>query len=300
MKMRSFVVLGATVLALATTACGKQGAPGSSRAAFCDKPTKLAVAHEVNIPDSPTFAAMKSRGHVVVGVKVDQPYLGYKDATGRRCGFDIEIARLMSARLGFAPNTIQYKEIPTANRETAIQSHEIDYYVGSYTILEKRRRQVSFAGPYLIAGQSVLVRKDETGVTSKDSLRGKRVCGATGTTSIQRVADLGLTQRTNIVEFKTGSECLSQLLDKKVDALSTDDAILKGYAAADPGELKLVGTPFSTEKYGIGLPKADRQLRDAMNDALAAAVTDGTWKKLYDATLGKSGVPASPPAVERN
>ncbi|MFZ3599378.1 glutamate ABC transporter substrate-binding protein [Streptomyces sp. BH104] len=300
MKMRSFVVFGVTVLALATTACGKQGAPGSSRAAFCERPPKLAVARDVQVANSATFAAMKRRGHVVVGVKVDQPYLGYKDATGRRCGFDIDIARLMSARLGFDPDTVQYKEIPTANRETAIQSHEIDYYVGSYTMLDKRRKQVSFAGPYLVAGQSVLVRKNESDVTSKSALRGKRVCGATGTTSIQRVADMGLTQPANIVEFKTGSECLSQLLDKKVDALSTDDAILKGYAAAAPKELKLVGKPFSTEKYGIGLPKADVPLRGAMNDALAAAATDGTWKKLYGATLGRSGVPASPPVVEKH
>ncbi|MFJ9179458.1 glutamate ABC transporter substrate-binding protein [Streptomyces sp. NPDC102360] len=300
MQMRSFVVFGVTVLALATTGCGKQGAPGSSRAAFCDRPPELAAARDVHVAGSATFAAMKRRGHVVVGVKVDQPYLGYKDATGRRCGFDIDIARLMSARLGFAPGTIQYKEIPTANRETAIQGHEIDYYVGSYTMLDKRRKQVSFAGPYLVAGQSVLVRKDEPDITNKSALRGKRVCGATGTTSIQRVADMRLTQPANIVEFKTGSECLSQLLDKKVDALSTDDAILKGYAAAAPEELKLAGKPFSTEKYGIGLPKTDAPLRDAMNDALAAAVTDGTWKKLYNATLGRSGVPASPPVVEKH
>ena len=81
--------------------------------------------------------------------------------------------------------------------------------------------------------------------------------------------------------------------------MTTDDAILKGYAAQNPDELKVVGQPFSTEKYGIGLPKEDKALRDYVNDQIEAAFTDGTWKKIYDGTLGKSGSPATAPQLER-
>lgn len=299
MKLRTLLVTGAVTLALAATACGKDGTPEASAAGACGEPPKLKVAHGVTIPDSPGFDQIKNRGHVVVGVKADQPGLGYKDASGNRCGFDVETARLISAGLGFDPASIEYKEIPSANREAAIQAGEIDYYIGSYSINDKRKAQVSFAGPYLVAGQSLLVRKSDTDITGKDTLQGKKVCSATGTTSIQRVKDQNLTEAANIIEFKTGSECVSQLLDRKVDAFTTDDAILKGYAAATPDELKVVGEPFSTEKYGIGLARSDKALRDAMNDILARAAADGTWTKLYDATLGKSGVPANPPTPEK-
>jgi glutamate transport system substrate-binding protein len=242
---------------------------------------------------------MKSAGKAVIGVKADQPNLGYKDASGRRCGFDIEIAQLIAAKLGFDTAKIEYKEIPSANRETAIKGGDVDYYVGTYSITDKRKADVAFAGPYFIAGQDLLVRKDDTSITGKDTLMGKKVCSATGSTPLQRVRDQKLTQESNISEFKTYSECVSQLLDKRVDAVTTDDAILKGYAAQNPDKLNVVGKPFSVEKYGIGLPHDDTALRQFVNNALETAANDGTWLKIYNGTLGRSGSAASPPPLER-
>ena len=182
--------------------------------------------------------------------------------------------------------------VPSAAREDAIPRGEIDYYVGTYTINDKRKQLVSFAGPYFVAGQSLLVRSDEKAITGKDTLKGKKVCSVTGSTPIQRVKDQQLTEPANIVEFQNYSQCVDQLLSKQVDAVTTDDAILKGYAAQQPDKLKVVGETFSTEPYGIGLNKDDTALRNKINDILQAAETDGTWKKIYDGTLGKSGSPA--------
>ncbi|TYB37475.1 glutamate ABC transporter substrate-binding protein [Micromonospora sp. AP08] len=295
-------------LALSAAACGKEGNPApsggnASGGAQSDNCKTSGVTFtpktDAAIAGSSTFTKIKGAGKVTVGVKFDQPNLGYKDAQGKRCGFDVEIAQYIASKLGVDPAKIEYKEIASANRETAIKGGEIDYYVGTYSITDKRKNDVSFAGPYFVAGQDLLVRKDDSSITGKDSLKGKKVCSATGSTPIQRVRDEGLTEPNNIVEFKTYSECVSQLLDKKVDAVTTDDAILKGYAAQNPDELKVVGQPFSTEKYGIGLPKDDKALRDYVNDQIEAAFTDGTWKKIYDGTLGKSGSPATAPQLER-
>ena len=78
------------------------------------------------------------------------PGSGFKDATtGQYCGFDIEIARLVAAKLGFGPDKIDYKVVPSAAREDAIERGEIDYYVGTYTINDNRKQRVSFAGPVL-------------------------------------------------------------------------------------------------------------------------------------------------------
>jgi len=306
MRMRNLVAtLGVGALALTAVACGKDepaasGGGGGNASDSCGDLHKFTTASGVDVAGSPTFTKMKSAGKVTVGVKADQPNLGYKDAGGKRCGFDIEVARMMAAGLGFDPDKIEYKEIPSANRETAIAGGEVNYYVGTYSITDKRKKQVSFAGPYFIAGQDLLVRKDDTSMDAgKTALKGKKVCSATGSTPIQRVKDEQLTEASNISEFKTYSECVSQLLDKKVDTVTTDDAILKGYAATAPDELRVVGKPFSTEKYGIGLPLADKALRDKMNSILETSASDGTWKAIYDETLGKSGSTSTPPPLEK-
>lgn len=88
---------------------------------------------------------------------------------------------------------------------------------------------------------------------------------------------------------------MEKLLTKEVDAVTTDDSILKGYAAKNQGQLKVVGTPFSEERYGVGLKKGDAALQKAINDALKKHEDNGDWKKAYDATLGLSGSAA--PAV---
>ena len=318
MNLRRFAVVAAVAtFAFGLSACGKEGTPtasgdsGQTGAATSDactsSGTTFTPASSVNLTGSPTYDKIKAAKKVVVGVKFDQPNLGYKDASGKRCGFDIEMARMIAAKLGVDPANIEYKEIASANRETAIKGGEIDYYVGTYSITDKRKKDVSFAGPYFIAAQDLLVRKDESAITGSDTLKGKKVCSATGSTPIQRVRDQKLTEDSNIVEFKTYSECVSQLLDKKVDAVTTDDAILKGYAAQNPSQLKVVGKPFIDpktgkpypEKYGIGLPHDDKALRDFVNAALESAFSDGTWQKIYDGTLGKSGSAASPPALEK-
>ena len=294
MKLRTLVV-GVLVGGLALAACGKSGTPGSEPA------VSQTTATDVTVAGSPTFDKMKQRGKVVIGVKEDQPGLGLKDpTTGKYSGFDIEIARLIAAKLGFDPQSkIEYKSIPSASREQALINGDIDYYVGTYSITDKRKEQVSFAGPYFIAGQDLLVRKDDSSIAGPDSLKGKKVCSVTGSTPIQRVRDQQLTEPTNIVEFKTYSECVTKLDQKEVDTVTTDDAILKGYAAQEPDKFKVVGKTFSTEKYGIGLAKGDKALRDKINDILQEAIDGGEWKRIYDATLGKSGSPATPPKLER-
>lgn len=306
MRMRNLVAtVGVAALALTVGACGKEGTPSAGgttggTTGGCGELHKFTTAPAADVAGSATFTKIKARGHAVVGVKADQPNLGYKDANGKRCGFDIEIARMVSAQLGLDPDKIEYKEIPSANRETAIAGGEIDYYVGTYSITDKRKKLVGFAGPYFVAGQDLLVRKADTSMDAgKTALKGKKVCSATGSTPIQRVKDENLTEASNISEFKTYSECVSQLLDNKTDAVTTDDAILKGYAANAPEDLRVVGKPFSTEKYGIGLPLADKPLRDKVNAGLETSFTDGTWKTLYDGTLGKSGSPGTPPALEK-
>ncbi|MEU9009005.1 glutamate ABC transporter substrate-binding protein [Streptomyces sp. NPDC048479] len=298
-RMRRALAVLALVLAVAATAaCGKEGSP-PVKGPQTERLPRYTVATGFQLPDSPTWNKARKRGHLVVGAKEDQPYLGEKDpASGRYTGFDIEIAKMVSASLGFDPNTVQFMTIASANRETALQNGQIDYYVGTYTINDNRKKLVGFAGPYYLAGQSLLVRADEHDIKGPQDLAGKRVCSAAGSTPYQRIA--ADYPKADLVAYDTYSICVDNLLTYQVDAVTTDDAILTGYAAKVPEELKVVGKPFSKEPYGIGVPRSDNALRFAIDDALEANEKNGNWKKAYEATLGLSGVPApQPPPIDR-
>lgn len=305
MRLRTTAAaIGAVALALLATACGGTGTGTAANATTRPVPAatpplptyRIAAAPDIA---SPTLTKARARGHLVVGAKDDQPGLGYLNpATMTRSGFDIEIARMVSAALGLDPATIEFKTIASVNRETALRDGDVDMYVGTYSITEERKQSVGFAGPYYISGQSFLVRADETAITGKETLHGRRVCSAKGSTAFRRLqVDF---PEALAVFYDDYSQCVEALLDNVVDAVSTDDAILKGYAARKPGSLKVVGEPFTTEKYGIGLPRNDTALREAVNSALEANARNGNWKAAYDATLGLSGVPAPPiPPIER-
>ncbi|MFE2877560.1 glutamate ABC transporter substrate-binding protein [Streptomyces roseus] len=296
-RLRLLPLLLLALLAL-LAGCGKEGSPPVKGPQPEDLPV-YRVATGFRLPQSPTWERARNRGHLVVGVKEDQPYLGEKDpASGRYSGFDIEIAKMMAASLGFDPKTIEFKTIASANRETALQNGQIDYYVGTYTINDNRKKQVGFAGPYFMAGQSLLVRKNEKDIKGPEDLAGKKVCSAAGSTPYQRLRREY--PQAVLVAYDTYSVCVDNLLTYQVDAVSTDDSILLGYAAKVPEELKVVGPPFSKEPYGIGVPRSDSALRFALDDALAEQEKNGNWKKAYEATLGLSGVPApAPPAIDR-
>lgn len=289
----------AVALALALAACGRPGSPPAKGPA-ADALPQYATATDFRLPASPTWEKARSRGHVVVGAKEDQPYLGEKDpASGRYTGFDIEIAKMVSASLGFDPTTVEFRTIASANRETALQNGQIDYYVGTYTINDMRKRLVGFGGPYYMAGQSLLVREDDHDIKGPGDLRGKRVCSAAGSTPYQNIK--AHHPEADLVAYDSYSVCVDNLLTYQVDAVSTDDAILMGFAAKLPKEMKVVGEPFTKEPYGIGVPKNDEALRSAVDAALEAHEKNGDWKKAYDATLGLSGKPAPrPPAIDRH
>lgn len=283
----------AALVLLAAVGCGRAGTPPPKGPDQGELPT-YQVDAAADVPDSPTWRAAKARGRVIVGTKADQPYVAQQDpATGSYSGFDIEIAKMVAADLGFPADRIEFKSIASANRETAIQNGQVDYYVGTYTINDNRKKQVGFAGPYYMAGQSLLVRKDETKINGPQDLDGKKVCSAAGSTPYQRLQKEY--PKVKLVGYDSYSVCVDNLISYQVDAVSTDDTILMGYAAKVPDQLRIAGQPFSKEPYGIGVPRGDRAFRLAIDDAIARHEANGDWKRAYDATLGLSGVPAPPP-----
>jgi glutamate transport system substrate-binding protein len=296
MHKRTALVATLSAAALVLTGCAGGGDDTAAPGGNADGDALFEVATDVELEGSPTYDSMVEAGKVTIGVKEDQPNLGYLDAaTGERTGFDIDISRWIAAELGFGEDDIEFVAIPSANRESAIVNGDIDYYVGTYSITDSRKEQVDFAGPYFVTGQGILVAADDDSISSENDLEGKTVCSATGSTPIQNIKDNF--PGTDTEEFDTYSQCVEALKDGQVDAVTTDAAILIGYASIEPDALKVVGEPFTEERYGVGLPLGDDALRTFINDVFE----DGgdTWQGIYDATLGESGTVVDQPAVDR-
>ncbi|MBF6165824.1 glutamate ABC transporter substrate-binding protein [Streptomyces gardneri] len=237
-------------------------------------------------------------GKLTVGIKFDQPGLGLRNKDGSYSGFDVEVAKYVAGKLGVAPESITWKEAPSGQRETLIENGQVDYIVATYSINDKRKEKIDFAGPYYVAGQSLLVRADNTDINGPDNLKDKKVCSVKGSTPAQNIEKNF--PDTQLQTNDTYSLCLEGLRAGSWDAVTTDDIILAGYAAQSSGAFKVVGKPFTTENYGIGSKKGDQELRDKINDAIEAMIADGSWKKAFDSTVGASGYQApQPPTVNR-
>lgn len=226
-----------------------------------------------------------------IGIKFDQPGLGLKQGN-TYTGMDVDVATYIADKLGTQPEDITWVQAPSAQRETLIETGQVDLVVATYSITDSRKEKVSFAGPYFIAGQDLLVRADETGITGPDTMAGKKLCSVKGSTSAQKVKDKY--PEVQLQEFGTYSECVAALVANGVDALTTDDTILAGYAAQDQykGKLKVVGKTFSEERYGIGLKKGDTEMCQKVTDAVKSMITDGSWQKAVDDNLGPAGYEA--------
>ncbi len=260
-----------------------------------------AVASGCTSGSSGTATQNAAGGKLTIGIKFDQPGLGLEMKNGTFSGFDVDVATYVAGKLGVKPANIVFREAPSAQRETLIQNGAVDMVVASYSITDQREKKVDFAGPYYIAGQSLLVRADNTSVTGPQSLGGKKLCTVKGSTSAQDIQQ-DFAHDVNLLEYDTYSLCVEALKSNMVDAVTTDNIILAGYVAQNPGQLKLVGTPFTTERYGIGLRRGDKESRDKVNDAIQAMLDDNGptgWR----AALVKDFGPAFPiptvPQIDR-
>ncbi|HKY14156.1 MAG TPA: glutamate ABC transporter substrate-binding protein [Microthrixaceae bacterium] len=281
-------------LALLLGGCGDDDDEGADT-------TEPEVEQEADFEAGTTMAELAEAGTITIGTKFDQPGLGSVSLESEEPeGFDIEIGKIVAAELGIDADNIEFVETVSANRESFIQNGTVDIVIATYTINDTRKELVDFAGPYYVAGQDLLVAADDDTINGPDDLAGKRVCAASGSTPIERIREDY--PDAIPVEFDTYTECVDQLEADQIDAVSTDDIILAGYAS-DPkyeGKFRVVGETFSEEPYGIGLTKGDTEFRDFLNDVLEESFENGTWEEAFDATLGASGVEApDPPAVDR-
>ena len=273
--------------ALALTACGGGDTAGDDAA---PEP-----AEDVTFDEGTTMAALNEAGTITIGTKFDQPLFGLVGPSGEPEGFDVEIGKIIAAQLGIAEEDIEWVETVSANREPFIENGQVDIVVATYTINDTRKEVVSFAGPYYMAGQSILVLADNEDITSEEDLVGQPVCSVTGSTPAAMLEEIGAEP----VLTDTYSNCLEPLRNGQVVAVSTDNVILAGLAAQNEGEFKVVGEPFTDEPYGIGLALDDTDFRMWINDVLEESYADGSYEQAWNDTAGTVLPYVEPPTPDR-
>jgi glutamate transport system substrate-binding protein len=287
-------------LVLGAAACGtdRSGSGGGK-----------APANPVNRARTATFAAgstmekLSGSQKIRIGTKFDQPGFGLKGADGTLAGFDVEIAKFVVAALAIPSERIEWMETPSAIREQVLEQNRVDLVVATYTINDKRKQIVDFAGPYYVAGQDLMVRGDDNSIAGPEAFKDgkKKVCSvinSTAATGIKKYLGKEAQQLTLVDVYQ---KCVDALKTKQVDAVTSDNVVLLGFIAKNTGLFKLVGKKFSSEPYGIGLHKGDAKFRDFVNDVLEKSFQDGRYEKAWMETAGRfAGEAPAPPTIDRN
>jgi glutamate transport system substrate-binding protein len=288
MRIRSTALIALlSTSALLLSACGTNGGDAAA-----DVPSVAAT----SFPAGSTMEKLAKAGKITIGTKFDQPLFGQVGPDGVPTGFDVEIAQLIAGKLGIAEDKITWTETVSANRETAIQTGAVDVIVATYTINDKRKESVAFAGPYYLAGQSLLTLTTDKDIQGSEDLVGKKVCTVSGSTPEANL--LANFPGVDVKSFATYADCLEPLRNGQVDAVSTDNVILAGFAA-DNEDTEVRGEPFTEEPYGIGLAKDDTEFRTWINDTLEESFTDGAWTAAWEDTAGAVLPTPKPPVVDR-
>ncbi|PPK98455.1 glutamate transport system substrate-binding protein [Kineococcus xinjiangensis] len=277
--IRSAALAGAVALAL--SACGG----GEDIEAEAPEPV---AAEEAEFEAGSTMAELSEAGEMTIGTKFDQPGFGLRGLDETPDGFDVRIAQYIAAQLGIEADKIKWVESPSSQREDLIVNGDVDMVVATYTINDKRKERITFAGPYYVAGQQIMVKKDDSTISGPEDLKANpdvKICSVTGSTPAENIREY-LASPDQLVTFEVYDDCVTQLENGQVQAVTTDNVILVGYVAENEGKFKLVGEQFTEEPYGIGIEKGDTAFCEFINESLEKAAEEGYYEEAWKETAG--------------
>lgn len=272
---------------------------GGAAACSSEETTSSLTSRDVSFVTGTTMERLNKAQRITIGTKFDQPGFGLKGLDGNPAGFDVEIGKIVADELGVPAGRVAWVETPSKVREEYLEQGKVDIVIATYTINDARKQRVDFAGPYYVAGQRLMTRKDETSVAGPESFKdgSRKVCTVTGSTPSRTILPYLQDAARQLVLFDVFSACADALRTRQVDAVTADDIILTGFVASSPDDFKLTGTSFTSEPYGIGLKKGDASFREWLNSLLERIAKDGRYEKAWRGTVGKFSpdVPKMPP-----
>lgn len=291
--------------ALTLTACGSgspsipvtSGTNGPNSNAYQQVIDAAPVAAPADIPAGSLMATIKARGQLVEGGTDTAAVFSLTDPmTGKTTGFDAGLAAMLAKYIIGKP-AVKLTQVQVASREALLQNGAVDTVIATYTITPARAQKVGFAGPYYSSGDAILVRKDDTSISKAADLNGKTVCTESSSTAAQDIKQFAPAAK--LVLFDANAECVQAVEQRRADAYVLDQALLLGDAYREPDKVTVVGQPFTSEPYGIGVPLNHPEMKTFVDDWLKKIEADGEWARLWQATIGAAlqGSAPTPPAV---
>ncbi|MCB8817015.1 transporter substrate-binding domain-containing protein [Desulfosporosinus shakirovi] len=222
--------------------------------------------------------AIKDRGVLKVGVKVDVPNFGYKDPkTEEITGFEIDLAKAISKEI-LGTEKIETTAVTAKTRGPLVDSGDVDLVIATFTVTEERKKSYNFSDAYFTDGVKLMVKKD-SGIQGLKDLNGKKIGVAQSATSkkaIQEAADK-IEAKVTFMEFSTYPEIKAALDSGRVDCFSVDGSILSGYL---DDTTVILADSFSPQDYGIASKKGNDGLAKLVNDTIAKQKTSGELDKM--------------------
>jgi len=272
MGLRTIAQAGGLALSLAAPAAGS--AIAQDRPAF---------------EPGTTMARIQEAGKLRVGTRFDIPAVALRNPiTGEMEGFDIEVARGIARRLGLTEDQIEYTEVISANRESALSQGLVDINVSGYVVTPKRREAVGQAGPYVDVHSRLFVHQDNIDkYTTIESIKGMRICSTPTGTPVAIIERLGAT----LVPIDDLNVCKQHVVNKVVDGNIANDLNTMGFVNQYDGLVVAKTPPLSDEGWGVGLKKDDEPFCRFIIDALKDMKASGEYKTNFENAFGSLGLP---------
>ncbi|MQA42753.1 transporter substrate-binding domain-containing protein [Rugamonas aquatica] len=218
---------------------------------------------------------VKARGTLKVALEGTYPPFNYREKDGQIAGYDVDVARLLAARLGVK---VEFVSSEWASILAGLSAGKYDVIISQVGINPKREQAFDFSTPYIYSMPQLIVRKDEKAVyKTLEDLKGKKLGVGQGSVYEQQAkAVAGIEVRS----YAAAPDTMSDLAFGRVDA-ALNDSLMSAYLLKNSKlPIKAGAQVGAVERMGIPFQKGNPQFRQALNQALAAAAADGSLKAI--------------------
>lgn len=226
-------------------------------------------------PSSEAFSLVKERGYLVAGLDDTFAPMGYRDETNTLVGFDIDFGTELARRMGV---NIQWRPTAWDGVILALDSKRFDVIISGMTVTEERKKSISFSTPYINDGLVMVVRKGTAGIDDAADLAGRVVgtqAGSSGEEAAKKMSGLK-----EVKLYNTYPDAFTDLQVGRIPVVVVDAMTAGHYLGKRPGIFEVTGAQLTQEPMAIGIRKADKGLKEAIDQAIAAMQMDGTLKAI--------------------
>ena len=216
--------------------------------------------------------------------------MGFEEKNGNYAGFDIELAKYVSKKLGI---TVHFQPIDWDMKETELQNGTIDAIWNGYSATDERREKVAFTIPYMQNTQ-ILVVKKTSGIHSVEDMTGKVLGAQNGSSGMLDFEEHPEVLKNRVKggdadQYQSVNEAIIDLKNDRIDALLIDRVYADYYLTTEgiADEYDTIPSGFESESFAVGVRPADKKLLEALNQAFKELYQEGIFQQISQKWFGE-------------